>query len=115
MPEAVETVVSAGASIDNFHRASGSIRLRYFGPRALTQDNSVQSHPTTLVNLDGGCQVGRHLRLSAQLFNLFDSAVDDIDYYFTSRLPGEPLEGVDDIHFHPAVPRALRMGLMVGF
>jgi len=45
--------VSAGASIDNFHRASGSIRLRYFGPRALTQDNSVQSHPTTLVNLDG--------------------------------------------------------------
>jgi hypothetical protein len=115
VPEAVNTVVSAGASVDNFHRASGSIRLRYFGPRPLTQDNSVQSQATKLVNLDGGYQIGKHLKLSAQLFNLFNSQVDDIDYFFTSRLPGEPLEGVEDIHFHPSVPRALRVGLVYGF
>src|SRR5439155_14477705 len=32
--EAVGPVVSAGASVDNFHRSFGSLRLRYFGPRA---------------------------------------------------------------------------------
>jgi hypothetical protein len=37
--------------------------------------------------------------------------VSDIDYFFASRLRGEPLEGVDDIHFHPAVPRTARVGL----
>mgnify|MGYP003337758332 CR=1 FL=1 len=35
VPEAVGVVVSAGASVDNFHRTFGSLRLRYFGPRAL--------------------------------------------------------------------------------
>jgi protocatechuate 3,4-dioxygenase beta subunit len=49
------------------------------------------------------------------IFNLFDEAVSDIDYYFASRLPGEPLEGVSDIHFHPAVPRTVRISLVVGF
>jgi len=41
--------------------------------------------------------------------------VSDIDYYFASRLPGEPQSGVDDIHTHPAVPRTLRLSLIVGF
>jgi hypothetical protein len=41
--------------------------------------------------------------------------VSDIDYYFTSRLPGEALTGVDDIHTHPAVPRTLRVSVIVGF
>ena len=31
VPEAVGVVVSAGASVDNFHRAFGSVRMRYFG------------------------------------------------------------------------------------
>jgi outer membrane receptor protein involved in Fe transport len=115
VPEAVNTVVSAGASMDNFHRASGSIRLRYFGPRPLTQDNSAQSKATSLVNVDVGYQIGKHLKVSAQIFNLFNTTVDDIDYFFASRLPGEPLEGIEDIHFHPSVPRSLRVGLVVGF
>jgi len=49
------------------------------------------------------------------IFNLFDEVVSDIDYYFASRLPGEPLEGVSDIHFHPAAPRTVRISLVVGF
>jgi outer membrane receptor protein involved in Fe transport len=115
VPEAVGTVVSAGASIDGLHRTFGSIRWRYFGPRALVEDNSVQSVATSLVNLQAGYQLTRHLRTTVDLFNLFDAEVSDIDYYFTSRLPGEPLSGVDDIHFHPAVPRTLRVSASVAF
>jgi outer membrane receptor protein involved in Fe transport len=115
VPEAVNTVVSGGASVDNFHRTYGSLRLRYFGPRALIEDNSVRSKPTTLLNLEGGYRVVKNLRANLQIYNLLDAEVSDIDYYFASRLPGEPLGGVEDIHVHPAVPRTLRLSLIVGF
>ncbi len=115
VPEAVGTVVSAGASVDGFHRVFGSLRWRYFGPRALVQYDSVRSKATSLVNLQAGYQLARRLRVTADVFNVFDEAVSDIDYYFASRLPGEPLRGVEDIHFHPAVPRTVRVSLVVGF
>jgi len=54
------------------------------------------------------------VRLTADLFNVFNAQVSDIDYYFRSRLPQEPLAGLDDIHFYPAVPRTLRVNLIVG-
>jgi outer membrane receptor protein involved in Fe transport len=115
VPEAVGAVVSAGASVDGFHRTFGSLRWRYFGPRALVQDNAVRSKATSLVNLQGGYQLSKHLRATADVFNLFNEQVSDIDYYFASRLPGEPPGGVEDIHFHPAVPRTLRVSAVVGF
>jgi len=34
---------------------------------------------------------------------------------FASRLPGEPAGGVESVHFHPAVPRTVRVSLVVGF
>jgi len=115
VPEAVNTVVSGGASVDNFHKTFGSLRLRYFGPRALVQDDSVRSKATTLLNFEGGYQFVKALRANVQVYNLLDAKVSDIDYYFASRLPGEPIGGVDDIHVHPAVPRTLRVSLIVGF
>lgn len=115
VPEAVGTVVSAGASIDGYRRTFGSLRWRYFGPRALIEDNSVRSASTSLVNLQAGYQPAARVRVVGDMFNLFDADVSDIDYYFTSRLPGEPLEGVDDRHFHPAVPRTFRISATVAF
>jgi hypothetical protein len=53
--------------------------------------------------------------VNAQIYNLLDAEVSDIDYYFASRLQGEPLAGVDDIHVHPAVPRTLRLSMVLGF
>ncbi|MEO8074704.1 MAG: hypothetical protein ABI818_00140 [Acidobacteriota bacterium] len=43
--------------------------------------------------------------------NVPDSAASDIDYFHASRLPGEPAEGVEDIHTHPTLPRSLRLVL----
>ena len=115
VPEAVNVVVSGGASVDNFHRTFGSLRIRYFGPRPLIEDNSVRSKATTLLNAEGGYQLAKALRLNLQVYNLLDAEVSDIDYYFASRLPGEPLGGVEDIHVHPAVPRTLRLSMILGF
>ena len=115
VPEAVGTVVSAGATVDGLHKVFGSIRLRYFGPRTLIEDNSVQSKATTLVNLQAGYQVAKNVKLAVDVFNLFNAADSDIDYFYTSRLPGEPLAGIDDIHTHPTLPRTARINLVLGF
>jgi outer membrane receptor protein involved in Fe transport len=115
VPEAVGTVISAGATIAGFHRTFGSLRWRYFGPRTVVEDNSWRSKPTSLFNLDAAYQVTKSLRLALAVFNLFNAADSDIDYYFTSRLPGERDEGVNDIHSHPTIPRTMRLNAIVSF
>lgn len=112
VPGAVETTVAAGAAVDFANGLFGSVRVRHFGKRPLIEDGSVKSDPTTLVNLQSGWRWSgfRHgeLQLTLDVLNLFDSNDDDITYYYASRLPGEPAEGVEDIHFHPVEPRTVR-------
>ena len=48
-------------------------------------------------------------RLPLEILNLFDSDDHDIDYYYASRLPGEPAMGIEDIHFHIFEPRQARI------
>jgi outer membrane receptor protein involved in Fe transport len=93
----------------------GSLRVRHFGPRPLIEDASVQSRPTTLWNAEGGYHPSGRTRIVLEVYNLFDARVADIDYYYTSRLAGEPGEGADDVHTHPAIPRLLRLSLQVSF
>jgi outer membrane receptor protein involved in Fe transport len=49
-----------------------------------------------------------HWEAALECLNLFNRHDNDIEYYHTSRLAGEPASGVDDIHFHPAEPRMFR-------
>jgi outer membrane receptor protein involved in Fe transport len=112
---AVETVVSGGVTIDSLRNIVGSVRWRYFGPRPLIEDDSRRSKATSLVNLEAGYRLSKDVRLSLDVFNLFNAKDSDIDYFYTSRLPGEPAGGVDDIHFHPTLPRTARVSLVVGF
>jgi Carboxypeptidase regulatory-like domain/TonB dependent receptor-like, beta-barrel/TonB-dependent Receptor Plug Domain len=119
VPGALNRVISIGFAVAPPEAGDpgpiGSLRLRHFGPRPLTEDNSVKSESTTLVNGTIGYRFSGRLQLVLEGFNLFDSVVSDIDYYYASRLPGEPPEGVDDIHLHPALPREARVSLQVGF
>ena len=68
----------------------GSVRWRYFGPRALVEDNTVRSKATSLVNLTAGYKFTPSVRLALDVFNLFNAADSDIDYFYTSRLPASP-------------------------
>jgi hypothetical protein len=51
----------------------------------------------------------------AEVFNLFDAKVADIDYFYASRLPNEPLDGIEDVHTHPALPRSVRVSFQITF
>ncbi len=109
IPGAIEGVASAGVTFDRFGNWFGALRLRYFGPRPLIEDDSARSHSSSLLNARLGYHLANGLDLSLDVFNLLDRAVSDVDYFYASRLPGEPAQGVDDIHFHPAEPRTARL------
>jgi hypothetical protein len=115
IPGALDRVISAGLSVAPRRPIFGSIRVRHFGPRPLIEDNSVQSTSTTLWNGEVGYQISSRARLVLEVFNVFDVEASDIDYFYASRLPGEPAEGIDDIHTHPALPRSAWFGVRVGF
>jgi outer membrane receptor protein involved in Fe transport len=115
IPEALQAVAAGGITVRNLGPWTASIFGRYFGPRPLIEDNSVKSHSTTLFNAQATYDVGKQLRLRLDVFNLFNRNADDITYYYTSRLPGEPAEGVNDIHFHPVESRTFRLAALINF
>lgn len=114
IPGSLETVMSGGISMEGRSPFYGGARLRYFGPRPLVEDGSVKSDATSLVNAEAGYRFTPRLRLAADLLNLFDAKASDIDYYYASRLSFES-DAVDDRHFHPTIPRSLRIALTVQF
>jgi len=115
IPGAIQNVFSGGVSVDSLGGWSGSLRVRYFGPRPLIEDGSVSSTASTTVNALLGYELMRGLRAQVEVFNLLDARVSDVDYYYASRLPGEPAGGIEDVHFHPAQPRSARVALVYGF
>lgn len=114
IPGAIERAVSLGVAYDARGRWSGEVRLRYFGPRPLTEDDSVRSAASTLVSLRASYRPARDVKLSLDVFNLFDRKVSDIDYFYASQLRGEALP-VSDVHTHPAEPRSLRVSLRLAY
>jgi hypothetical protein len=112
IPGAIEQAASIGVSLRESDPWSAGLRLRYFGPRPLIEDNSVRSNSSTLVNMQVGYRISKPVKISMEILNLFSARVSDIDYYYASQLPGEAAP-VNDIHSHPAEPRAVRMTLRV--
>jgi hypothetical protein len=118
VPGALNRVISGGIGINppavETAGPFGSLRVRHFGPRPLVEDNSVQSKATSIVNAQAGYKFSNRFRLLADAFNIFDAEASDIDYFFESRLRDEP-EPVEDIHFHAAIPRSVRLALQISF
>jgi len=115
IPGAVEGVASVGLSVIDVRGLSGELRFRHFGPRPLIEDDSVRSEASNLFNARAGYRITPRLRLDLDVFNLLDAKASDVDYFYTSRLPGEPEEGIDDVHFHPVEKRAVRLGVTATF
>ena len=115
IPGALDRVISAGVTLEPQQPVFGSLRVRHFGPRPLVEDASVASKSTTVWNGEVGYRLSGSARLVIEAFNLFDAKVSDIDYFYASRLPGEPLGGVEGIHLHPALPRSVRVGIQFSF
>ncbi|KQQ87822.1 TonB-dependent receptor [Massilia sp. Leaf139] len=110
IPGAVEGVGQLALTVDKLGPWSGALRLRYFGPRPLIEDNSVRSQGSATLNGRVGYKIGKDLQLELEAFNLANRRDSAIDYYYASQLAGE-LSPRDDIHFHPIEPRSFRLTL----
>jgi outer membrane receptor protein involved in Fe transport len=114
IPGSIDRVASLGVTLNELGRWSGTVQMRYFGPRPLIEDGSVRSRSTLLTNLRIGYRLDKNLRLGLDAFNLFNRRASDIDYYYASQLRGEAAP-VNDVHFHPVEPRSLRLTLSANF
>jgi outer membrane receptor protein involved in Fe transport len=114
IPGAVSNVIGGGFHVDLGSGFAASARVRHFGSAPLIEDGSVRSQPTTLVNL-GGYWTHDRVHLAVDLLNALGARNPDISYFYASRLPGEPADGIEDSHIHPVEPRQVRATLKLAF
>ncbi|MDQ3077728.1 MAG: TonB-dependent receptor [Pseudomonadota bacterium] len=114
VPGSIPLVLSGGVTAQSDKGWLATARVRYFGKYPLIEDDRVKSDGSLLVNLRAGREWGR-IGAFVDLFNLLDSKDHDVDYFYPSRLAGEPADGVEDIHFHIFQPRSVRVSLRHSF
>ena len=111
IPGAPAWIASGAVTLGNETGWFGALKARYFGPRPLIEDDSVHSLSSLIFNARAGYRFDNGLKLQLDVLNLFNAQTNQIEYYYLSRLPGEPIDGVADRHVHPTEPRAVRLTL----
>jgi hypothetical protein len=118
IPGSIEWAASAGVTLHELGPVRASLYMRHFGPRPLIEDDSKRSTASTIFNAQASFRLTSWARLTLDLFNLFDAQIDDIAYYYPSRLRSDETPigvGVPGIHFHPAEKRSLRIAATFTF
>lgn len=108
IPGAVEHMLAAGFTVGKEEGLYSSLRTRYFAPRPLEESGKNESKSSFQVNARIGYRKN-NWDIAVDCLNLLDREDNDIEYFYESRLPGEPLAGVSDIHLHPSEPRQFRL------
>lgn len=103
---------SAGILVNNLGRWSGSLQWRRLGTHPLSDgDKYPQDNGYSEFNLDVTYALPRGWKLGVSVLNLLNSKDNAADYYYTTRLPGEPPEGVTDFQVHPLDRRSARFSV----
>ncbi len=118
VPGALDSAGELGISAA-FPDWNAAVRVRYLGPHALVEDNSVRGAATTLVNAriawtPQDIALLRGWEVHAELLNILNSDDDDIDYFYETRLPGEAA-GIEGVNSRVVEPRQLRVGVTKRF
>jgi outer membrane receptor protein involved in Fe transport len=122
IPGSIDRVASFGVTAKDIGPWSGSLFMRYFGPRPLTEDDSERSASSLIWSARATYKFDPRTHISLDILNLFDRKANDIEYFYTSRLctardaTGKCTDpAVPDHHIHPAEPRTLRLTLLTHF
>ncbi|WP_440904532.1 TonB-dependent receptor [Catenovulum sp. SX2] len=114
VPGAIKHVAQTGITAKTEQGWFGSLRVRYFGKRPLEEQGEVNADASTTLNMRLGYET-EHWQYHLDLINLTNSSARDIEYFYPSRLTGEADEGVEDIHYHPALPFSARLSVSYKF
>jgi outer membrane receptor protein involved in Fe transport len=96
---------SFGVLVDNLGPWFGGLQWRKLGPYPISDGNRFPEDPGYgEFNLDAGYKVSSHLKVQLSIFNVLNTKANSSAYFYTSRLPGEPADGVTGIQVHPLEP-----------
>ena len=110
--DAPNFIYSAGILVDDLHHFSGGLQWRRLGTHSLSDgDKEPTDKGYSEFNLDIAYALPHGIRLGVSVFNIFDSHDNAADYYYTSRLQGEPAAGITDFQVHPLEPRSARFSI----
>lgn len=88
--------------------------MRHLGDRFADEDRRQTARGYTLFNVTARYRY-KAVEAFASVENLANVEWREAQFFFTSRLRGEPAEGVPDIHFTPGTPRTVLGGLALRF
>jgi len=88
--------------------------MRYLGDRYADEDRHQTARGYTLFDFTARYRY-KWLEAFLSIENLTNVDWREAQHFFTSRLGGEPAQGVPDIHYTPGTPRSFLGGLAIRF
>ena len=101
--------------VKNLGAWSGGLEYRYLGREPLSPDNQIQSGGYGEWNADVKYAFARDWSAGLGVYNILNRHSNATEFWYIDRLPGEPADGVPDLHLHPLEPLAVRLTLSKTF
>lgn len=93
---------------------ASSLEMRYPGDRPANPERTATAKGYTLFNWTTRYRY-RGVEAFLSVENLTNTSWRESQFFFTSRLPGEPAAGIGDVHFTPGNPRSFLGGIALHF
>jgi hypothetical protein len=106
--------MSTGVTIGEDEGFYGTLRSRFFSPRPLVEDGSVDSRASWQLNGRLGYRKN-DWEVALDVLNILGRDDNDIEYFYESNTTGLPGDAIEDIHLHPTEPRTFRISLTKHF
>lgn len=96
---------SFGVLVDDLGPWFGGLQWRRLGAYPISDGDRDPKDPGySEWNADIGYRLNPKLRVQLSVFNLFNARANAAAYYYTARLPGEPVDGIAGPQVHPIEP-----------
>jgi len=107
---------SFGVLVDNLGPWFGGLQWRDLGKFPIADGLEFpRDKGYSEFNLDIGYKLNDHLKAQLTIFNLTNTKANAAAYFYASRLPGEPAEGIEDFQVHPLEPISAVMKVTYAF
>jgi hypothetical protein len=111
LPNAPLATGSFNVYVKNLGPWSGGLEYRYLGREPLSPDNQIQSAGYGEWNADVRYAFASDWSMGLGVYNILNHHANAAEFWYVDRLPGEPVDGVPDLHVHPLEPIAVRLTL----
>ena len=111
LPNAPFATGSFNVYVKNLGAWSGGLEYRYLGREPLSSDDQIQSGGYGEWNADVKYAFARDWSAGLGVYNILNRHANAAEFWYIDRLPGEPADGVPDVHVHPLEPIAVRLTL----